>query len=83
MEPDRIIGLVTEFIENREITPRLDTQGNVQELVPGEVKCSLRLKVKNTVGEIRELVVDVPADMSEFFAASHTRDDMAKVLVGG
>jgi hypothetical protein len=82
MSTPNVIGYVTELVENRPFETRRDASGRIVELIPGETQVLLKLRLKNTVGEIREILVPGPSDLSEFFSAGHTREDMAKILVG-
>lgn len=68
MPTPNVIGYVTEFIEERPITPRRDAEGKILELIPGEVQVSLKLRLKNTSGQTREILVQGPSDLSAFFS---------------
>ncbi len=68
-----VLGYVTSYIEDR---PVVDG-------VPGSTQVVLKLRLKNTIGQVREVLVPGPADLSDFFSAERSREDMAQVLVGG
>lgn len=67
---DRNIGVVTEFIEDRPVTPRRDPSGKILELIPGETRVFLKLLLKNTLGVEREVLVEGPQDLSAFFSSA-------------
>ncbi len=68
-----VLGYVTSYIEDRTIVNG----------TPGPVQVLLKLKLKNTVGQVREILVPGPADLSDFFSPERIREDMTQVIVGG
>lgn len=60
MSPN-VLGHVTELVENAV----LDEKG---EIVPDQRVIKLKLKLRNTLGKEREVWVEGPADLSNFYS---------------
>ncbi len=68
MSDPNSIGHVVEFCLDRDIITKRDESGKVLETVPGPIKCRLRLKLRNTLGQIKSIWVEAPSDLEGFFS---------------
>lgn len=71
-----ILGHVVELAENREITKNKEG-----ELVPGPMRTSLRLKLKNTLGKELSVWVDAPSEVNDFFSAEIPEEILQKSAI--
>lgn len=71
MNNPNVLGYVTEVEENRDVKPVYDElePTKVVELIPGETKVRLKLKLVNTLGRVREVWVDGPPDIVDFYSS--------------
>ena len=69
MPTPNVLGYVVESSENK------DVEEENGELVVKNHTLRLRLKLKNTLGATREIWVDAPVDLTDFFAAAIPSSD--------
>lgn len=66
MSDPNVIGYVSEFCLDREVTVETDGFGKEVSIL-GPPKCKLRLNLRNTLGQIRTIWVEGPSDLAAFF----------------